>query len=112
MIDKSNFFQGKSRQVVVIIIICILLIFLVNSLSAFFNSFLGALIFYVLFRKFMRSLVEKYHWKKWLAATLIIFISFLVIIIPAFGLLYALIGRLQTESCAHTRSCGKRSNRK
>ena len=44
----------------------------------------------------MRSLVEKYHWKKWLAATLIIFISFLVIIIPAFGLVYALIGRVQT----------------
>ena len=96
MSDVNNLFPGRSRQYIVISIIFFLSLFLLYSLNAFITSFLGALIFYVLFRKFMRTLIEKYKWKKWLAATLIIFISFLVIIIPSFGLLYALFGKIQT----------------
>ena len=96
MEDSSGLYPGKSRQFVVISIITLLLVFLLFSLSAFINAFLGALIFYVLFKRFMRKLVEKYKWRKWLAATLIIFISFLVIIIPVFGLLYMIIDRLQS----------------
>jgi predicted PurR-regulated permease PerM len=96
MTKPANLFPGKSRQYIVAVTIGILFIFLFFSLNEFINAFLGALIFYVLFRKFMRLLVEKYKWKKWLASTLIIFISFLVIIIPLFGLLYVLIGRVQT----------------
>ena len=92
---KSNLYPGKSRQFVAVALIGILFLFLIISLSAFINAFLGSLIFYVLFRKFMLKLIEKYSWKRWLAATLIIFISFLVIIIPIFGLLYVLIGRVQ-----------------
>lgn len=95
MSNYSNLYPGKSRQIVVIGIIGVLFLFLIFSLNAFINAFLGALIFYVLFRKFMRRLVEKHKWKKWLAATLIICISFLVIIIPVFGLLYVLIGKVQ-----------------
>ena len=95
MTDHSNLYPGKSRQFIVISIIAILLLFLIFSLNAFINAFLGALIFYVLFRKFMHKLVIKYKWRKWIAATLIIFISLLVIIIPVFGLLYVLIDRLQ-----------------
>ena len=96
MSNINDLFPGKSRQFIVISIIFILFIFLAYSLNEFITSFLGALIFYVLFRKFMRTLIEKHKWKKALAATLIIFLSFLVIIIPTFGLLYALFGKVQT----------------
>ncbi|MDZ4708682.1 MAG: AI-2E family transporter [Saprospiraceae bacterium] len=95
MSESSSLYPGKSRQFVVISIIFILFLFLLLSLNAFINAFLGALIFYVLFRNFMRTLIKVYNWRRWLAATLIIFISFLVIIIPIFGLLYLLIGRVQ-----------------
>jgi len=95
MTDYSNLYPGKSRQFVVLSIIVVLFLFLLLSLNAFINAFLGALIFYVLFRNFMRTLIRVYSWKRWLAATLIIFISFLVIIIPILGLLFLLIGRVQ-----------------
>jgi predicted PurR-regulated permease PerM len=95
MVESSHLYPGKSRQFIVVSIIVILFLFLLYSLSGFINAFLGALIFYVLFRNFMRNLIKLYNWKRWLAATLIIFISFLVIIIPILGLLYLLIGRVQ-----------------
>lgn len=95
MIESSHLYPGKSRQFIVVSIIVILFLFLLFSLSGFINAFLGALIFYVLFRNFMRTLIKQYNWKRWLAATLIIFISFLVIIIPILGLLFLLIGRVQ-----------------
>lgn len=95
MSEYSSLYPGKSRQHVVVFIIIVLFIFLVFSLSAFINAFLGALIFYVLFSNFMRKLIKVYNWRRWLAATLIIFISFLVIIIPILGLLFLLIGRVQ-----------------
>ncbi len=95
MVESSHLYPGKSRQFIVVSIILILFLFLLYSLSGFINAFLGALIFYVLFRNFMRNLIKLYNWKRWLAATLIIFISFLVIIIPILGLLFLLIGRVQ-----------------
>ncbi len=96
MSNVNNLFPGKSRQYLVIFIISGLFIFLLFSLSNFITAFLSALIFYVLFRNFMTKLVTKYHWKKWLAATLIILISFLVIVVPSFGLIYVLFSKVQT----------------
>ncbi|MEI7802926.1 MAG: AI-2E family transporter [Bacteroidota bacterium] len=96
MSHEQNLFPGKSRQYIVIFIITGLFIFLLFSLSNFITAFLGALIFYVLFRKFMNTLIYKYHWKKWLAATLIILISFLVIVVPTFGLIYVLFSKVQS----------------
>lgn len=96
MPDSSSLYPGKSRQIAVIGMILALLGFLLYSLNEFIVSFLGALIFYVLFRRFMKRLITTYRWKRWVAATLIIFISLLLIVIPLFGLVYLLIGQLQT----------------
>lgn len=68
--------------------------FLVFMLSNFIVSFLGALIFYVLFRPFMRFLCEKKKWKRGLAATFIIVISFLVILLPIFLVSYMIVPKL------------------
>jgi predicted PurR-regulated permease PerM len=52
------------------------------TLRFFIDAFLGALIFYVLFRKLMVYLTEKRKWRRGLSSILIILISFLVIVIP------------------------------
>lgn len=57
-------------------------IMLYYSLSQFFTAFLGAVIFYVLSRKFMDRLIKKRGWRKPAAAVLIMFISFIIIMVP------------------------------
>jgi len=69
-------------------------IFLIYALSAFIVSFLGALIFYVLFRPFMRYLCERKKWKRWLAATVVLLISFLVVLVPIFFVSYLIVPKL------------------
>ena len=95
MKPEPDFFPEKSRQFIILAMIGGLFLFLVYSVNIFIPAFLGALIFYVLFRKFMRRLIEKNKWKHWLAALLIIFFSFLVIVIPLSSLLYLLFGKVQ-----------------
>ena len=64
------------------------------TLRFFIDAFLGALIFYVLFRKFQRFLSEKKKWRIGLAAVLIILISFLVIVIPIIVVLDLIVPRI------------------
>jgi predicted PurR-regulated permease PerM len=65
--------------------------FLLFTLYPFIVSFLGALIFYVLFKPFMIYLSEKKRWYKGLAAGTISFISFLVILLPIFLAIYMIV---------------------
>ncbi len=72
-------------------------VFLVSSLIEFFTAFLAAIMFYVLSKSFVEWLVKKKHWKKGLAAILVIFISFFVILLPAtvfVGLLYGKVSAI------------------
>lgn len=63
-------------------------------LSSFITSFLGAIIFFVLFRPMMKTLTQKYQWKEVWAASLIIVISFVIILIPVFSLSYLLYAKI------------------
>ncbi|MBK7430276.1 MAG: hypothetical protein IPI62_04895 [Bacteroidetes bacterium] len=63
------------RFVIVSLLICLILFY--STLSIFLDGFLGAIILYVLFRPLMLRLVEVKKWKKGLAATTILIISFL-----------------------------------
>lgn len=56
--------------------------FLFVGLKEFFSAFLGSIIFYILFRKFMAYLTFRKNFKKPLAAIIIILISFLIVILP------------------------------
>lgn len=56
--------------------------FIFYGLSAFLNAFLGAVVFYVLFKNFMFFLTRKKKYKKWLSAVIIILISFLIVVLP------------------------------
>jgi predicted PurR-regulated permease PerM len=64
--------------------------FLFLGVKQFFSAFLGAVIFYVLFKRFMLYLTVKKQFKKPLAAILIILISFIMVILPL-GLLIGMI---------------------
>lgn len=70
------------RQILILLVIIFLGIVLFVQLQFFLPSFLGAYTFYVLLRKWMFLLTDKYKWKKALAAALLMLISFLVILLP------------------------------
>lgn len=79
---NSRVDQQKLRQVSFYIFLVFLFVFLFLQMSAFLPAFLGAITFYMLSRKIMRNLVEERHWKKGLAAFLILLVSFLVVMLP------------------------------
>jgi predicted PurR-regulated permease PerM len=67
---------------------------LAYTLRFFLDAFLGAVIFYVLFRKFMRYLTNVRKWRRGLSAVLIILISLLIIVIPITIVLDMIIPRI------------------
>lgn len=70
------------RQVLILILILLIGVVLFINLQFFLPSFLGAYTFYVLLRKWMFLLTDKYKWKKALAASVLMLTSFLVILLP------------------------------
>ncbi|MCX6292229.1 MAG: AI-2E family transporter [Bacteroidetes bacterium] len=68
--------------------------FIIYMLNSFVVSFLGALIFYVLFRPFMRYLAEKKNWNSSLSASVILCITFLVVLLPVFTVSYMIVPKL------------------
>jgi len=76
----------RVKQVSFLLIILLLTFVLFKELYTFFPGFLGAVTMYILSRKFMFRLVEKRHWKKSVAAALLMFLSFIIVLLP-FGML-------------------------
>ncbi|MBK6988247.1 MAG: AI-2E family transporter [Bacteroidetes bacterium] len=70
------------RFVIVSLLICLILFY--STLSIFLDGFLGAIILYFLFMPLMLRLVEVKKWKKGLAATTILIISFFIIFVPVY----------------------------
>ncbi|MGN6420085.1 MAG: AI-2E family transporter [Pseudobacter sp.] len=70
------------RQVLILMVILLIGVVLFVNLQFFLPSFLGAYTFYVLLRKWMFLLTDKYKWKKSLAALVLMLTSFLVILLP------------------------------
>ncbi len=81
------------RQVFVLLLILIIggLIFL--EMMPYLSGILGAITIYVLFRKWMTKLVLK-GWNTNLAATLIMFVSFIGILLPVGGLIFMLSSKI------------------
>jgi predicted PurR-regulated permease PerM len=66
---------------------------LIYTLRFFIDAFLGAVIFYVLFRKLVVYL-ERKGWKRGLAAVLIILLTFIIVIVPIITALDLIIPRI------------------
>ncbi|HEX3024479.1 MAG TPA: AI-2E family transporter, partial [Chitinophagaceae bacterium] len=83
------------RQLSFYAILIFLGIFLFLQLSAFLPALLGAITLYVLMRRPMNFLINKKHWKKGLAATMLMLISYIVVLMPIslmINVLYSKIG--------------------
>ena len=76
----------RVKQVSFLLIILLLTYVLFKELYTFFPGFLGAVTMYILSRKFMFRLVENRKWKKSVAAALLMFLSFIIVLLP-FGML-------------------------
>ncbi|MEI2707725.1 MAG: hypothetical protein V9E96_01755 [Chitinophagaceae bacterium] len=89
--------EHKINKYLFLAIIGIFGIALLYSLVEFFTAFLGAIMFYVLSKPLMEFLIKKWNWKKSFAATCIIVLSFIIILIPMVfvgSLLYAEAAKL------------------
>ena len=83
------------------LIICLVAAFLLFGLSEFLSAFLGSIIFYILFRKFMAYLVFQKGFRKSLAAIIIIIISFLIVVLPVgilITMIFAKVSNLTSDS--------------
>jgi len=89
-----SIFDYKQRNNIILVSIIILGCFLLYALSGLFSSILGAIVFFTLFRPFYIFLVEKKGWNKNGVALMIIFISFMVIVLPFLTLSFMVIGKI------------------
>jgi len=85
--------QNKIRQIFFLSILVLLGVLLVKEFMVFLPAFLGAVTLYILMRKPMMYLVQIRKWSKTLSVSMLIILSFLVIMIP----IGALIGMLTSK---------------
>lgn len=79
----KTFEPEKVRQFFFIVVLTVMGIVLYSNLKSFLPSFLGAITFYVLMRKYMKRMLER-KWKPASAALLLMLVSFLMILMPVF----------------------------
>lgn len=82
------------RQLSFYALLIFLSIFLFLQLASFLPALLGAVTFYVLMRKAMNFLVVKKHWNKSLAATMLMLVSFIVVLLPVSLLVNVLYSKI------------------
>ncbi|OBX24492.1 AI-2E family transporter [Gelidibacter algens] len=89
------------RQIFVILLILFMGSLIFRELLPYLTGVLGAITIYILFRKWMTSLVKNRKWNPTLAALMIMLISFVGILIPLTGIVWMLsskIGRAVNNS--------------
>lgn len=71
------------RQLFVLLLILFLLVLIFREITPYLTGVLGAITLYVILRKWMEKLVDK-GWKSAIAASLLMFLSFIGILVPIF----------------------------
>ncbi len=74
----------RLRQVSFFVLLILFAYLLFTQLTIFLPSFLGAITFYVILRKWNNNLVNKRKMKRGMAATLLIILSILIVLIPLY----------------------------
>lgn len=82
------------RQVFVILLLLFMGSLIFREMLPYLTGVLGAVTIYVLFRKWMATLVKKKRWKPSLAALLIMFLSFAGILVPIGGVIWMLSNKI------------------
>ncbi|MEH6765526.1 AI-2E family transporter [Aequorivita antarctica] len=82
------------RQIFVILLILLMGSLIFRELLPYLTGVLGAVTIYVLMRKWMATLVNKKKWNPSLAATVLMVISFFLILIPIAGIILMLTNKI------------------
>ncbi len=90
IIKKHNLFF---RQLIFLGILILMGVVMTLELGFFIGSFLGAVVFYIVFRGTMFRLVERHRWPSWLAAFAIVLLICVVLV----GLAYLVFEMLARE---------------
>jgi predicted PurR-regulated permease PerM len=86
--------QKLITRVFVLVAVAICLVLMAYTMRFFIDGFLGAIMFYVLFRPLMRHMTQVRKMKKGVAATLIILLSFFIIMLPVFFLASMMVPKI------------------
>ncbi|MEO6962114.1 MAG: AI-2E family transporter [Puia sp.] len=89
--DRFN--TEKVRQFFFLSVLLLMGCLLFFRLQGFLPSFLGAVTFYVLMRKYMKELLGR-KWKPWAAALILMTVSFLIIMLPVFFLVNTISSKI------------------
>lgn len=89
-----SIYNTKQQRIIILILILLLGTFLAYSLKDIISAGLGAIVFYTLLRSRYIKLIEVNKWRRPLAALFIIFLSFIVLIIPFFTLSWMVINKI------------------
>ena len=84
------------RQVFVMLLILLIGILIFRELLPYLTGVLGAVTIYVLMRKWMSTLVNKKKWNPTLAASLLMFASFVGILLPISGIVLMLGNKISS----------------
>lgn len=82
------------RQIFVILLVLLMGSLIFRELLPYLTGVLGAVTIYVLMRKWMTKLVTEKHWNPSLAATFLMFLSFVGILIPIAGIILMLTNKI------------------
>jgi len=92
--STSNSINLLIKQVTFFIMLIALGFLMFSKLSGFLPPFLGAVTFYVLMRNTMRKLVYQRKWNSNLAASILIFLSVLIVLVPLWTMVGMLSGKI------------------
>jgi predicted PurR-regulated permease PerM len=86
MNQSNDIFTQKERNIIVLVIIVLLGLFLAYATRGIIGAVLSTIVMYTIFRPVNRWMVETLKWRRPIVATLIIVISFIIIVVPFLGL--------------------------
>lgn len=84
----------KQKKIIVLTVTLLIGAFIAYSLANVFTAFLGAIIFYTLFKPLFIFLAERMRWPRSLSALIVMLISFLIIILPLIGLSFMIVEKV------------------
>lgn len=93
-----SIYSLKQQKNIILIILILLGLFLAYALKDIFTSALGAIILYTLLRSYYIRLIDVKKWGRAVSALFIIFVSFIVIILPFLGLSVMVIDKISFYS--------------
>lgn len=91
----------RLKQISFLLILVLLAALLFKELYIYFPGFLGAITFYIIMRKPMFNMVETRKWNKNLAAATLMFLSFIIVLLPV-GLMINMLTDKISYAVGHT----------